>query len=918
MGFPKRIAGALAISGFLHGVVLYPEYSVRPFVKMSAYMSDKYSEYKARKEKEAIQEERKKLIAQARKDLKKGILRLGEFMLKGNHLDAREEGRPFDISKARQLKEGYEAKFGYEISAGKVVPQATPEVFKDIDYYGRPGGKMALALMEKMGSCEQLSHLIASVVYDTADKEHIYLRNYGANSEGIAHIAPVFVQGTVEYDLLAGAIAKKKQSGEYAGYKFHASGLVEAYARAHDLAPLVAENKRGQCKGQSGATGEEGKKARSGLTIPKGEPSGFGYEGASDSYGEGVPPLFAKNAVKRFTGAEQKEGEVLPAGQAQEGQEAKGNVRSSNQQQAKENEGDERIFLRQLERLKQAYFRPNKYRSSYFEGTVNVMPVDKPKNEILDDFFSNIETARKYADSYQKKPGRRLLYLGQMAGLCEHAEFYARLTGKHRIAEMAVEQRKKAMDAAKEMIEKDKQLHPTVGTSRFVSDLITQAELSRIDISGLIFLGPKAREILFDIAEETPYIVYKSGIWSAGGEVGVGPWENRWASDYIILFEEIKSAPESAASRVAIGITDKNRRKPSSKLELSPGVIVTLPLPSNVANRIRLDEIGKREFHASIFSVREHPDEQGLKALAALISRDGTRERATRIAENFQRTLQMDLFKGLAGTELDCSNEFCRAFNAFNELEGLKLTIVVTSEQKEAIGGILGIGESLEVYGYRLKLQDVDGDAAVIRFTAPNGGTIISKIHSGHDMFYGGTPVHLKVKKVSPGYAFGAKWADVAILSGEKSANFSILLKEVQKILNKYNLSKEWEAPFIEFRAMKTYISFINVTKLPIEIEKGRAAFLAQMQEWLDKSGKDREDLKEFRDWIAEMRKGEISNKLELAQPLLDKKERKIMAELSRLRARGFEEVDTDQKGKLILEEHRLMNELEKLRRKSQ
>jgi hypothetical protein len=124
-------------------------------------------------------------------------------------------------------------------------------------------------------------------------------------------------------------------------------------------------------------------------------------------------------------------------------------------------------------------------------------------------------------------------------------------------------------------------------------------------------------------------------------------------------------------------------------------------------------------------------------------------------------------------------------------------------------------------------------------------------------MFYGGTPVHLKVKKVSPGYAFGAKWADVSILSGEQSSNFSILLKEVQKILNRYNLSKEWEAPFIEFRAMKTYMNFINVTKLPIEIEKGRAAFLTQMQEWLDKSGKDREDLKEFRDWVEKNRKHE-------------------------------------------------------------
>ena len=828
MGAVKRYAGALAISAVMHGVVLYPEYSVRPFVKMSAYLSDKYSEYKTRKEKEAIQEERKKLIAQARKNLKKGTLRLGEFMLNANHLDTREEGKPFDISKARQLNKEYEAKFGYEISAGKGIPQAAPDVFKDIDYYGRPGGKMALALIEKMGSCEQLSHLIASVVYDTTDKEHIFLRNYGANSEGIAHIAPVFVQGSVEYDLLAGAIAKKRQNGEYAGYKFHASELVEAYARAHGLAPLVAENKQGQCKGQEGAAGEEGKAARSGPTTLSGEPSGFGYKGASDVYGEGVPPLFARNAVKRFTGAEQKRGEeALQAagsgsqgnGQASGGQERLFQGRTMADMLKDANR--EATFLRELRGIQDWYFRSQKHRSKYFEGTVNILPFEEWRNDILDDFFSKIEKTRQYADLYKDLPARRLLYLGQMAGLCENAEFYARLKGKHKLAEVAVEQKKRTVEAAREIIEKEKmdqllnQVRRQAGTG--------EAPELAVNVGSLIYLGPKVREILFALVEN----------------------------------------PED-------GYKDP---KPEMLL------------------KIRRD------------------------ALRALIDRPSSRERAMRIAETLPKRMQIELFRYLADTVLDCDNEFCRAFNAFNEVEGLKLTTLAISEEKEAMGGILNIGESLIVGGYKLQLEDVDSktQAAIIRLTGPDIKIARrSKIHSGAtEYFYFGSGFYVKVKRVSPGFTFGAKWADISIPSGDRAANFSVLLKEVQKILSRYNLGKEWEAPLIEYRAKKTYMYFINVTNIPIEVEQGRLAFLAQMQEWLDKTGKDSKDLKEFRDWIIEMRKEEISNKL------VDEKEQIIIKELGRVRVRGYLEADPVQKRKLILEEHRLTNELMKLKRES-
>ena len=148
----------------------------------------------------------------------------------------------------------------------------------DLHYFGRAGGTMARALLEGGGSCEPLSHLVAAALHDAGFGDRAFLRFYGGGSEGGAtHLAPTLVEDESEHDLLAGTPAKP------GGARFAAADLVEVYARAHGLAPLL------DARGAAGGGGDEGAAARAPTLAD-------GYPPNRDRF-SGAVPMYADRGV---------------------------------------------------------------------------------------------------------------------------------------------------------------------------------------------------------------------------------------------------------------------------------------------------------------------------------------------------------------------------------------------------------------------------------------------------------------------------------------------------------------------------------------------------------------------------------------------------------------------------------------------
>jgi hypothetical protein len=279
-------AYALAFSAVVHTVGIYPKslyHASWPFRKAGSALYESYQSYK-------INKERRELIAIARAQIKAGKLELGEFMLKANDLDAREAGEKPDLKRARRKYQEYLEGLRAQMKSGSRVQEAFPKVLKDVKYYGIPSGRMIDAVLDEGGSCEQVSHLSVSLLNDLGYRKQSYLRVYGANADGLGHLAPILKEKGKEYDIVAGRISDGK------GTMFPATYLVEAYAKAHGLPYEEFKDKSvgGDSKKQfAKRSGQE-------LTLPNGKPSGFSYPKAKDSYGGGAP-LFAKNAFKAFS-----------------------------------------------------------------------------------------------------------------------------------------------------------------------------------------------------------------------------------------------------------------------------------------------------------------------------------------------------------------------------------------------------------------------------------------------------------------------------------------------------------------------------------------------------------------------------------------------------------------------------------------
>lgn len=231
---------------------------------------------------------RRALILEARQARARGALRLGDFLLRANAIDAEEAGAPIDAAAVRALYDARVAALA-EALARASLREAVAEVFADLHYVGDPGGLLADALVDRGGSCEPLSQLVVATAFDAGKPRAVSFRYYGgASAQGVAHVAPIAVEGREEIDLLTGKAAFA------GGARLAPEELVDVYARAHGIDAPEPERSRLAAShagaGGAAASSPEPERASSRPSMMRGFPPN------EDRY-PGSLPLFSSHAI---------------------------------------------------------------------------------------------------------------------------------------------------------------------------------------------------------------------------------------------------------------------------------------------------------------------------------------------------------------------------------------------------------------------------------------------------------------------------------------------------------------------------------------------------------------------------------------------------------------------------------------------
>lgn len=217
---------------------------------------------------------RLQLLTSAREALSRGELRLGQFLIEAQELDAIAEGAAYPKDLAEKRYEDRVRALREALARGD-VEDAVPEVFGDLSYHGTPGGRVADALAQGGGSCEQIAPLIAAAAWD-AGVRGVALRFWGgAGRDGVAHVAPVVRHGNGEHDLMTGKASYR------GGVLLRPEELIEVHARLH-----AQDGPRTTSPEQHG-----------GEAQPKRASMIAGFPKNDDVY-PGSMPLFARRAVQ--------------------------------------------------------------------------------------------------------------------------------------------------------------------------------------------------------------------------------------------------------------------------------------------------------------------------------------------------------------------------------------------------------------------------------------------------------------------------------------------------------------------------------------------------------------------------------------------------------------------------------------------
>ncbi|MDC0740357.1 hypothetical protein [Polyangium mundeleinium] len=290
----RRALATVILSVLGHGLFLgfgAPRMREAPRTIASPATSPITSTAEALARNERTREARRALVEAARIDRKKGRLALGRFLLEANRIDAEEAGEELDMAEALTRYEDRLSRLREALREGDPVTLAVPWAYEDIKYYGQPGGRMADALLDGGGSCEQVAQLVVASVFDVGRPAEVALRFYGKPmADGVAHLAPIAIRGKEEHDLMAGTPAAP------GGSRVAPDELVEIYARVHGLAPPIAA-----APGGGGGSGKEAAPPASAepTDAASSRPSlAAGFPPNADAY-PGTLPLYAVRAVKQ-------------------------------------------------------------------------------------------------------------------------------------------------------------------------------------------------------------------------------------------------------------------------------------------------------------------------------------------------------------------------------------------------------------------------------------------------------------------------------------------------------------------------------------------------------------------------------------------------------------------------------------------
>jgi hypothetical protein len=391
----RKIALALAFSTAIHGAAITGgavEIKHRPVRGFFGAISQKVTDY-------YYSRKRKSLFEEVRANMKEGRLSMGGFIIEANHIDAREAGKPFDKDKAYKSYLERLERLKRLNDRDTSVREDIYDVLKDMNYHGVPNGWMANGLLDNGGSCVQLSHLSAALLYDAGYSKMTYFRVYGADKTGTGHLTALIRDHNkkgeeVEYDITSGNAAHK------AGTRFHVADLVKLYGIKHGFLPA----KGGYAKV---AIADE----------PKENPDSFIYPPASGSYPGGAP-LFSLRAFGR------------PGSKGQK----------------KELYCDDKIPLWVLDPIAAT---PD----SWPKDQHHIIPFEAPRanDEYVNNLFRCIEK-KKREGRKGKGTVARINHLADLAAYYRGAIWHLNLLGKHKLAKIAEREYKAADKKAKKII----------------------------------------------------------------------------------------------------------------------------------------------------------------------------------------------------------------------------------------------------------------------------------------------------------------------------------------------------------------------------------------------------------------------------------------------------------------------------------
>lgn len=236
-GFMKRALGVGLVAHGLAGATLYE----------APKIADRVERYQERRNvierHEAYQALRRRIVREALQEIREGHYRSGHFLIQASAIDLREAGFFPESTSVEAIEQEYDrllTRFRAALQSNRglrteeQIFAALAQATEGYNYQGVHGTQLVLLLAEKIGSCDQISQLVMSLLHDSADVlgdqvQEVGMRVYPPGPNGSGHVAPVARFGGQELDFTAGNVAFPY------GMRIAVNRMPQLYAERHRL-----------------------------------------------------------------------------------------------------------------------------------------------------------------------------------------------------------------------------------------------------------------------------------------------------------------------------------------------------------------------------------------------------------------------------------------------------------------------------------------------------------------------------------------------------------------------------------------------------------------------------------------------------------------------------------------------------------